>query len=257
MRTFEYSVTETQALSLDVYAPEGHAAGHIGTVLYLHGGGFAVGDRAMDADRVRALTLHGLTVVVPDYRLAPVAKFPNQVDDVRAAVKWVREHADELGVTSSKVGLWGASAGAVLGALTALTARADDDQVQAVASWFGFSDIETSASRSPLESAILPPGPEHALLGVDDLARVPELVRQASPINHVTADAPPFLISHGDRDHVVDPSESLHLHQALTKAGARSTLLIQGGAGHEDPRFDAADNIAITAAFLRTHLSEA
>jgi acetyl esterase/lipase len=234
---------------LDIYpAPEGgdHNAG---TVIYLHGGGFVSGNRTMDAGRVHALALHGLNVVVPDYRPAPTAVFPDQVTDVRAAVTWVRERLDEIGTANPHIGLWGASAGAVLAGLAALTG------VQAVASWFGFSDITTSAARSPLENDILPPGPECAFLGVDRVTRVPDLACAASPIHHVHADAPPFLIAHGDRDQVVNIRESRQLHDALTRAAARSTFVVLGGAGHEDPRFDEPDMIAMTAAFFHSHLS--
>ena len=252
MKTFEYATPDGEALQLDVHPAAGPATLELGTVVYIHGGAFAVGDRSMDAERVLALVEHGLTVVVPDYRLAPNATFPDPVDDVRAAIKWIRDHPDDVGTTSSCVALWGASAGGVLACLAALM---EPESVQAVVTWFGFSDIRTSASRSPLEAAILPTGAEHNLLGVDDLAAVPELVAQASPLTHVSAAAPPFLIAHGDRDHVVAIDESHQLHAALTRAGAESTLLVLGGAGHEDPRFDSASNIAITAAFLRSHLS--
>ncbi len=102
---------------------------------------------------------------------------------------------------------------------------------------------------------LLPAGPENALLGVDDVAAVPELVRAASPITHVHAAAPPFLIAHGDLDKVVDIAESRRLHEALTQAGARSSLLVLGGAGHEDLAFDEAAVLAMIAAFFHAHLS--
>ncbi|MCE0763340.1 alpha/beta hydrolase [Pseudonocardia kujensis] len=248
VRTHEFA----RGLQLDVHPAPGETQG---AVVYLHGGGFVSGERSMDRQRVRALAAHGVTVVVPDYRLAPAARFPDQVDDVCDAVDWVRRHLDELGVPGDRVGLWGASAGAVLAALAALSGRV---AAAAVVSWFGFSDIATCFSRSPLERALLPPrGPAHALLGVDDLVAVPDLVRDASPVDHVHAEAPPFLIAHGDRDHLVDIGESRRLHEALTRAGARSTLLVLGGAGHEDPAFDEPSTIAVTAAFLRSHLHPA
>lgn len=259
MRTFEYATIGDQTLYLDVHLADVRPEADVGTVIYLHGGGFMVSDRSMDAGRVGALVAHGLTVVVPDYRLAPGASFPDQVDDVRTALEWVRNNLDTVGTTNPRIALWGASAGAVLAALAALPEGLDTggapDRVEAVVSWFGFSDIATSASRSPLEAAILPHGPEYALLGVEDLAAAPELVRRASPLRHVGSGAPPFLIAHGDRDHVVSLVESQQLHDALIRAGASSTLMIVGGAGHEDPRFDEPDTIAITAAFLSSHLA--
>ena len=263
MHTHEFAVHDGQPLQLDVHPASGSTGTDAGTVVYLHGGGFMVGDRGTDAQRVGALAAHGLTVVVPDYRMAPAARFPDQVDDVRAALRWVNGNQDVLGTTNPKVALWGASAGAVLAALTALTtdvpdsagSSGDTDQLQAVVFWFGFSDIVTSGSRSPLEAAILPHGAENALLGVEDLSAVPDLVRRASPISHVGPDAPPFLIAHGDRDHVVAVQESQQLHDALVRAGASSLFIKVGGAGHEDPRFDEPAMMAMTAAFLRSHLA--
>ncbi|WP_433502855.1 alpha/beta hydrolase fold domain-containing protein [Pseudonocardia halophobica] len=248
VRTQEFAL----GLRLDVYPAPARSCG---TVVHLHGGGFVAGDRTMHRERMQALAGHGITVVAPDYRLAPAARFPDQVEDVRAALGWVRGHLDELGAGTDAVGLWGASAGAVLAALVGLSGPAD---VQAVVSWFGFSDIAACYSRSPREQALLPPtSPAHALLGVDDLTAVPDLVREASPVSHVHAAAPPFLIAHGDRDRMVDIGESRRLHEELTRAGARSTLMVLGGAGHEDPAFDEQATIAVTAAFLRSHLQTA
>jgi acetyl esterase/lipase len=251
--TFPYTSTDDGPLYLDIHRSGTTDDG--GVVVYVHGGGFVVGDRGTDHGRVRALADHGVTVVVPDYRKAPGTSFPDPVDDVRAAVRWVRANGDLVGVGDPRVALWGASAGAVLAALVALSdPSAAGGRIAAVVWWFGFSDIASSASRSPLEADILPPGPARALLGVDDLSTAPDLVRAASPISHVHPDGPPFLISHGDRDHVVEPDESRRLHEAMVRVGGTSTLITVGGAGHEDPRFDTDANLALTAAFLRSHL---
>jgi dipeptidyl aminopeptidase/acylaminoacyl peptidase len=83
----------------------------------------------------------------------------------------------------------------------------------------------------------------------------PERARRASPLSWVSATAPPFLIEHGDRDRMVPPAESAALHDALVRAGAASTLVTVGGGGHEDPRFDSAGHLALTAAFLTSALS--
>ncbi|GEE00797.1 hypothetical protein nbrc107696_45350 [Gordonia spumicola] len=240
--THAYVERASGSLLLDVHRPDRPSAG---VVVYLHGGGFAAGDRAMDRPRVEAMVRHGLTVVVPDYRLAPAA-FPDPVDDVLEALAWIGDHPDEVG--STRIGLWGASAGAVLAGLAGLRGTVD-----AVVSWFGFGDITTVAARSPLEEALLPPGPENALLGVDDVRAHPDLMRAASPVHQVRADAPPFLIAHGDRDRMVDEREGRRLHDALTAVGARSTFVVLGGAGHEDPAFDEPTSIAMTAAFFTTH----
>jgi acetyl esterase/lipase len=168
------------------------------------------------------------------------------------------------------VGIWGASAGALLASLAGLTpgqAGLDGDlgdhldqssAVQAVVAWFGVADLLASASRSWLEAQILPFNFEATLLGVGSPAEVTEAAdraREASPLSWVSADAPPFLIAHGDRDRVVPAAQSHTLHEALVRAGARSSLLLVGGAGHEDAAFDAPANLALTAGFLSAALS--
>ena len=263
-----YAEVDGVPLLADLYRPDTEQAPPV--VVYVHGGGWAVGSRSDFADtRLAGLAAHGLAVVSIDYRLVDVAHFPAQLHDVKAAVRWVRAEADRLGVHAERVGIWGASAGAVLASLAGLTGGRPElegdvgehvdrsSAVQAVVPWFGVADLLATTTRSELEARLVPGGPEAAFLGVNsvaDVAGVGELARQASPLSWVSADAPPFLIAHGDRDRVVSPSESRSLHDALTRAGAGSSLLVLGGAGHEDTIFDSPANLALTAGFLLASL---
>lgn len=260
-----FARVQGQNLRADLHRPATEAPPP--AVVYVHGGGFEVGSRTDGAEeRVSALARHGLAVLSVDYRLAP-ASHPAQLHDVKAAVRWLRGSAADLGVDASRVGIWGASAGAVLAALVGLTAQApelDGDvgehldrsaAVDAVVAWFGASDLLAGAARSRLETAILPFDVEARLLGVASAAEVtsPGVVdraRQASPLSWASHAAPPFLIAHGDRDRIVPIAQSQALHDALVRAGARSSLLLVGGAGHEDQAFDSPQNLALTAGFL-------
>lgn len=253
-------------LALDIYRPD--CAGPVPVVLYLHGGGWQVGDKG-DAgeERLAAAAAYGIAVASANYRFASQATFPSQLHDVRAAVRWLRAHGAERGLATAKIGVWGASAGAVLASLAGLAvgnpeldgAVGDDlgvsGAVGAVVDWFGQSDVIGNSRRSWLEKQILPPPFEGPWLGLADPADDPALARLASPLHHVAAGAPPFLIVHGDRDRVTPASESLALHDALTRAGSQSTLVLLGGAGHEGADFDRPDNLRMTAAFLLEHLS--
>ncbi|WP_371348630.1 alpha/beta hydrolase fold domain-containing protein [Ancylobacter sp. IITR112] len=236
-------------------------------VIYIHGGGWAVGSRADGADtRLRPFAALGLAVLSIDYRLVDTAHFPAQLHDVKAAIRWARARGAELGVDAGRIAVWGASAGALLASLAGLTAGQPEmdgvvgahveqsTAVGAVVSWFGQSDLRETTHRSWLETLILPFNFEAGLLGVEsvaDVAKVPELARSASPVSWVGSAAPPFLIAHGDRDRVILASESEALHAALVRAGARSVFALLGGAGHEDHAFDAPENLAMTAGFLR------
>lgn len=263
-----YAVIDGQALHADLYLPATTQPAPV--VIYVHGGGWAVGARTdYAATRLSVMAAMGLAVLSIDYRLVDAAHFPAQLHDVKAAIRWVKAHAAGLGVDAGRIGIWGASAGALLAALAGLTAGRRDweghvgdhhehtSDVHAVVSWFGISDLLSTASRSPLETELIPDGPEAAFVGLTaraDIADDPQLARQASPLEWVHDGAPPFLIAHGDRDRIVSPSESQALHAALTRAGATSMLLTIGGAGHEDQAFDSTPHLAVTAAFLRSVL---
>lgn len=251
-------------ITADLYRPD---IDEPPVVIYVHGGGWQMGDKKDGAEeRLSRLASHGVAVLSTNYRMAPVGLFPNPVHDIKAVVRWLRAHGSELGLSTERVGIWGASAGAYLAAITGLTAGdtelegtvgEDLDQssrVDAVVYWFGPSDLAASASRSWIEAALLPPPFETALLGEEEVAHPTQKSWDASPLSHVRADAPPFLIAHGDRDRITLHAQSKALHDALVSTGAQSKLLLLGGAGHEGPQFDEPENLAITAAFLSAHL---
>lgn len=260
-----YATIDGENLTLDLYLPVGVEKAPV--VAYFHGGGWQLGDKADGADsRLSHLASHGIAVASVNYRLAPAA-YPAPLHDAKAAVRWIRAHGSEHGLATDKVGAWGASAGAYLATMLGLTNGATDLEgdidgdggvagtVDAVVHWFGPSNLRTNTRRTWIENVLLPPPFETALLGVEDIDTVTELAVRASPLTHVSADAPPFLIAHGDRDRITPDTESRALHRALISHGVESTYLEVGGAGHEDPRFDSADVIAMTAAFLGARLT--
>jgi acetyl esterase/lipase len=263
-RDIVFATPDGVELALDIYrAPQDDAP----VTVYVHGGGWRSGDKAVDGPRRLApLSARGVTVVSVDYRLAPGATFPSQLHDVKAAVRWLRANGARLGLPTERLGIWGASAGAYLGSLLALTAGVERfegtigenlDQssvVQAVVHWFGQSDLVASASRTEVEARLLPFAFEAGLLGVADVGDVAGMVSELSLLSWVSPSAPPFLIAHGDRDHVILPSEGQALHHALVRAGADSRFELLGGTGHEGAEFDSPASLTMTAAWLRTML---
>jgi acetyl esterase/lipase len=264
-RDLVFAAVGETALRLDLYrAPQADAP----VVLYVHGGGWRSGDKADGAnERLAPLAAHGVTVAAVNYRLVPDAVFPDQVHDLKAAIRWLRAQGPSLGLPTDRIGIWGASAGAYLGSLLALTPGVDEfeatvggnaDQssaVQAVVHWFGQSDLLAAGSRTETETRLLPFAFEAGLLGVNSVVEAADRARHLSLLRRVSPAAPPFLIAHGDRDHVVAPSESQALHDALSRAGADTQFILLGGAGHEGPEFDRPANLALTAAWLRAHVS--
>jgi acetyl esterase/lipase len=134
-------------------------------------------------------------------------------------VRWLRAHEPSLGLQTDRVGIWGASAGAYLGSFVALTAGEDEfegtvggnvdrsSDVQAVVHWFGQSDLLASGSRTETEARLLPFAFEAGLLGAQSIGEVADRARELTLLTRVSRTAPPFLIAHGDLDHVVAPSE--------------------------------------------------
>ena len=262
----EYAEVGGVSLRLDLYTPSGAPTG-LPTLLYLHGGGWAMGDKSDAAvERLIPIVAHGFAVASANYRLVPSVTYPAPVHDVKAAVRWLRANAAEYGLDPERIALGGASAGGHLASLAALTTG--DTQLEgdigdhvgvssavgAVVAYFPAGDLLLSGGRNPLESRILPPAPTAALLGLNRIDDDPALVRSASPRYRAHAGAPPHLILHGDRDTMVNNEQSRVLHEALSAAGASSLYLLIGGAGHEGPEFVRPAITATVAGFLAEKL---
>jgi acetyl esterase/lipase len=226
-------------LLLDLYLP---AAGPdpAPLVVFMHGGGWLRGDRAMVGPGFAAwrpgplarLAADGFAVASVDYRLSGEARFPAQLEDVSAAVDWLAGHAGEYGLDAGRIVLWGESAGAHLAVLLGLSSRRPP--VRGVVDWYGPADLTAlqqqvgaagALSDDPLDTR------EARLLGAP-VAEVPELARAASPISHVRAGAPPFLIAHGTADRAVPFQQSEALAAALAEAGADVRFEAVDGADH-------------------------
>ncbi|WP_330262900.1 alpha/beta hydrolase [Streptomyces griseorubiginosus] len=254
-------------LQLDLWVPAGGDRHPV--VVWIHGGAWQFGDRrylppTLETDAVYdALLKAGIAVASIDYRLAGEAVFPAQLQDAKSAVRYLRRHAAQLGLDVERFGVWGESAGGHLAALLALTAgrTAQEgapvvaeplDSVRAVVDWYGVSDLATMPKLEVPPD--LPPGtadPIEQLLG----GTTPERARSASPITHVSADAPPFLLIHGTDDVPVPLEQSSLLHAALLAAGAQSELVTVEGAGHIFVgATDIPALIARSVAFLTKHL---
>jgi acetyl esterase/lipase len=212
-------------LRLDLLRPRQRHPEAVPAILHLHGGAWTMYGKWPQANV--ALARAGFVTLSADYRLAPGDLFPAQIEDVKTAVRWLRAHAEELGVDPLCVGVWGVSAGAHLAALLGTTAGQPrlegldggwpewSSQVQAVGNVSGVTDFFDPA---------LPVGPGPFPLFGAPLADCTELARRAAPVTHATAASPPFLHLHGQHDADVPVSQARRLHAALRAAGARSEL---------------------------------
>jgi acetyl esterase/lipase len=220
-------------LELDLYLPPGDGPHPV--IVHVHGGGWRRGSRRhplpeLGADFYDSLAAQGFAVAAIDYRLSGEALFPAPLEDVRTAVGWVRDHAASYGLDVGRVFCWGDSAGGHLALLAALTGT----KVQGVVAWFPVTDLAGLPSDVADAGGVPDPGPEsrEALLLGAPAASVPDLARQASPVTHASADAPPVLLMHGAADDLVPPAQSVRLAQALDAAGAAVELELVPGATH-------------------------
>ncbi|GLZ47077.1 hypothetical protein Acsp06_32620 [Actinomycetospora sp. NBRC 106375] len=262
-RAVEYAtVPGYRPLLLDLYRP--HDGPPPPVVVFLHGGGWRVGTRGsvgpMYADWCPSpfarLAASGVAVASLDYRLSGEARFPAPLEDVMAGLHWVREHAEAVDVDATRIALWGESAGGHLAALLGLT----DPDVRAVVDWYGPADLSALAGDAAAGgiSAVDPAAAdsrEALMLGVAPAAD-PDRARAASPVAHVRAGAPPFLLRHGTGDTLVPSRQSERLATALESVGAEVTLDLVPGADH---LWRGAPDVAAAAfddaaAFLRRHL---
>ncbi|WP_375479009.1 alpha/beta hydrolase fold domain-containing protein [uncultured Jatrophihabitans sp.] len=234
-------------LALDLYLPPRPTA----LCVYLHGGGWRVGSRRAGPGAAAKWTApsffervaaEGLAVASVDYRLSGEAVFPAQADDVRAARRFLADHADEFGLPSAST-VWGVSAGGQLAALAALEQPSTDvPPALAAVCWYTPSDLDAlsadvaEAGGEPDRSAA---SREGMLVG-GALADQPELVSAASAVAQVPTDRqpPPFLFLHGDADRSVPPRQSTRLADALRAAGGAATVELVPGGTHMFPELD-------------------
>jgi acetyl esterase/lipase len=263
---------------LDIYLPD-EGNGPFPVIVSLHGGAFMGCDKA---DMQVLPMLEGLkrdyAVVAVNYRLSWEATFPALVHDVKAAVRWIRAHAERYHFDPERIAAWGGSAGGYLASMLGTSAGVQEledlslgnpeqpSHVQAVVSWFGPTDFlkmdEQLAERGlPPELGMEhngPHSPESLLLG-EQITRIPERVKAANPETYITSSAPPFFLQHGTMDGVVPVQMSINfaakLEQALGKDMVQLELL--EGAEHGDPRLEAPDNVSKVLDFVDKNLKQA
>jgi acetyl esterase/lipase len=240
---------------LDLYLPGNRQ--NTPLIIWVPGSSFQLG-RQEDQVPFEYL-FQGYAVARIGYRLSQEALFPAQIEDCKAAVRWLRWNADLFSLNPERFGAWGESAGghwaALLGTTGHLTAFEVGEnldissQVQAVVAYFGPAYFLQLDAQGLAHNT--PDAPESMLVG-GPIQELKDQVAQANPMTYVTASAPPFLIVHGDSDAHVTQHQSERLAAALKKAGVPVTLCTAKSAGHggfTDPEVH-----SLTRVFLATHL---
>lgn len=247
-------------LKLDVFLPK--EVENPPLVVFVHGGGWMKG--SYKNCRTPWLKDEGFALASISYRLSDVARFPAQVHDCKAAIRWLRAHADVYGYDATRIGVAGTSAGGHLALMLGTTAGVEEldgtvgshlDQsstVQAVVNYFGPSDFVFRSKNQPSKTD-KPGGGVYELLG-GPVKQLTELAELASPITHVTADDPPLLTLHGDNDKTVFVDQAERVDAAYRAAGLDVRTVVLNGSGHGGNEFFSAENREAVVAFLRRQL---
>ncbi len=234
-KDLEYSHAGGESLRLDACVPDGK--GPFPAVIMVHGGGWTSGDKTQGVSPLFGpVSKAGLAWFSINYRLAPKYRYPASVQDVQTAVLWVKQHALEFNIDPERLGLLGESAGGQLVVLAVVRAT-DDTRVAAAIPFYAPMNLETDTERRGGLSLSL--RDLFGRSGVDDA--VTQLLREASPINHVHPGLPPFLLVHGTADMSVPYSQSLEFRARLKAAGVSCDLITIDDGVHGMARWEAND----------------
>ena len=254
---------------MDIYIPKG--AGPFPVVVLIHGGAFKMGDKGMETSNALALAAKGIAAVSINYRLSGEAQFPAQIQDCKAAVRFLRANASKYNLKPDKIGSWGASAGGNLSAMlgTSSGVAAFDDaglgnqgvstKVIASVDWFGpvnfvTMDAEATALGFSLNTNSAS-SPESQLMGAA-VQTIPDKVAKANPTTYISKDDAAFFIQAGSADRNIPYTQSVNFSEALKNVLGEEKVsfeLLQG-AGHGGPMFSDPTNIEKVIKFFQKHL---
>ena len=262
----------SDAQMLDIYLPE-EGDGPFPVVFHIHGGGFAIGDkRDMPLAGYFDGLQRGYAVVSVNYRLSGEAIFPAGLQDLKAAIRWIRANQKQYHLDGNWIAACGGSAGGNFAAMLCLTAMVPELEnlrlgnpeypcnVQAGVDMFGPTDflrMDEQLAESGMGTADhnQADSPESKYLGAK-ISEVPGLVQKANPITYIHKDMPPILIQHGRIDHLVPVQQSMIFVEKLNKLVApdRFEFDLIENADHGDPFFESPENMKRVFSFLDRHL---
>jgi len=261
LRDLAYIPDGHERQKLDLYLPrQKEGGGPMALIVWVHGGAWLAGSKenCYSAWFLR----YGYAVASINYRLSQHAIFPAQIEDCKAAIRFLRANAGKYNIDPNRIGVFGASAGGHLVALLGTTGDVKQfdkgpnlhvsSRVQAVCDFFGPTDLTKMSDFASSMNHDAPDSPESQLVG-GPVQENKEACRRANPITYVSKDDPPFLICHGDKDMTVPHNQSVLLNAALKKAGVNVKFHTVKGGGHgfQDPEVD-----RMVPEFFGKHLRE-
>jgi acetyl esterase/lipase len=250
-----------EPLRLDLYLPE---SGGAPLLVWIHGGAWERGNKS-DMP-LEPFIERGFAVASLDFSPASKARFPGQVHEIKAAIRFLRAQARRYGYDAGRIGVLGASSGAHLAAVVGTTNgnaelegtlgdyRTESSEVHAIVSYFAAANLTTILAQStPFGLNIREPALVRLLGAPPKDAET--LARLASPVFQVDGRDPPLLLLHGDQDPQMPINQSHELEGAYERAGLEVDFIVVHGAAHGGDAFYSPANVERVAAFLRTHLA--
>lgn len=264
VRDVTFAKVDNLELKLDFYLPGKPGESKPPLLVWVHGGAWRAGSK--NDMPLGKLVARGFAVASVDYRLTPVARFPANVHDIKAAIRFARAKANDYGFDARRLAIVGASAGGHLAALVGVTNghqelegtvgefRDQSSDVQAIVSLYGGSNLESILGQST-EFGLKVRVPALQLLLGGQPKEKPDLARLASPVAHVDDRDPPLLLIHGDADPQMPVEQSRELAARYEQQKRQVQLEIIPGAVHGGAVFFDDSRIDTIARFLTRTLS--
>jgi len=250
-----YTTVDTVNARLDLYVPR-DAKEPRPVLMWFHGGGWSRLSKDSVSGQIIPYLEMGWIVVNVDYRLTPVALAPAAAEDCRCALRWVFQHAGDIGADTTRVVLSGTSSGGHLALITGMAPAGvgldkncpgPELKVAAIINFYGVTDLVDLQTQSKNRRGF-------AIGWIGDGPQADETARRVSPLSYVRRDLCPILTVHGDSDPTVPYDQAVRLHQALEDVGARHALMTIPGGVHG--KFSKEQNGSILeriTAFLNEH----
>ena len=261
MRDIEYARVGDTPLKLDLYLPADAKAAPL--VVWVHGGAWRSGSKANPS--ILPLTDRGFAIASVDYRLSPVAPFPAQVHDLKAAIRYLRATAEQNGIDGKRIAVSGGSAGGHLAALVGVTNGSKEHEgdvgehdgvssdVQATVVFYGASNLTSILAQSTPHGLNMRE-PALTLLFGGKPEEKQDLARLASPVFFVDPRDPPLLVFHGDQDPQMPINQAHELVGAFKKHGVPVTFEVVYGGAHGGKLFYTPEQLDQVAQFLKSNL---
>lgn len=264
------------SLKMDILKPQSEEK--LPVIVFVPGGGFTSSNKDAYVQQKLKIAESGYIVASIEYRTIPDCVFPEPLQDVKSAVRYLRAHADRFNIDKENIAIMGNSAGGYLAALMGVTNGIEEfdkgeylnekSDIKATIDIYGLSDLTSIGYGYPeiVQKVHKSPAAPEALwvhgmplktrqlgFGIDDDL---EKAKKANPITYISKNSTPFLIMHGTEDKLVSPNQTKILHEALIEEGIESTRYEVEGAAHGGIHWVQPEIINIIIEFLNKHLKK-